>query len=79
MILRGLPPGGITPVELDRLEGHRQKDDQADQTFTKRMGKRILPEFISIVSDPTLPSRAFTRSLACSRAAPGSDRFGLHE
>ncbi len=37
-----------------RLEGHRQKDDQADQTFTKRMGKRILPEFITIVSDPTL-------------------------
>jgi predicted Zn-dependent protease len=39
-----------------RLEGHRQKDENADQTFTKKMGHRILPEFISIVSDPTRDS-----------------------
>lgn len=37
-----------------RLEGHRQKDEDASQTFTKKLGKRILPAFISIVSDPTL-------------------------
>lgn len=37
-----------------RLEGHRQKDEQADQTFTRRLGQRILPAFISVVSDPTL-------------------------
>ncbi len=36
-----------------RLEGHRQKDEDASQTFTKKLGKRILPGFISIVSDPT--------------------------
>jgi predicted Zn-dependent protease len=41
-----------------RLEGHRQKDDNADQTFTKKLGSRILPEFISIVSDPTRDSMA---------------------
>lgn len=37
-----------------RLEGHRQKDEDASQTFTKKLGKRILPAFISIFSDPTL-------------------------
>jgi predicted Zn-dependent protease len=36
-----------------RLEGHRQKDEQADQTFTKKLGQRILPAFMSITSDPT--------------------------
>ena len=39
-----------------RLEGHRQKDEQADQTFTMQLGKRILPEFLSVVSDPTRES-----------------------
>ena len=36
-----------------RLEGHRQKDEDADQTFTKQMNKRILPEFLTIIDDPT--------------------------
>jgi TldD protein len=36
-----------------RLEGHRQKDEDASQTFTKKLGQRILPSFISVISDPT--------------------------
>jgi predicted Zn-dependent protease len=36
-----------------RLEGHRQKDEDASQTFTKKINKRILPEFITIMDDPT--------------------------
>ena len=39
-----------------RLEGHRQKDEDSSQTFTKKIGTRILPDFISIYSDPTLTS-----------------------
>jgi predicted Zn-dependent protease len=36
-----------------RAEGHRQKDITEGQTFARKVGERILPEFISIVDDPT--------------------------
>ena len=36
-----------------RIEGHRQKDESEGQTFTKSVGKPVLPEFLSIVFDPT--------------------------
>jgi predicted Zn-dependent protease len=36
-----------------RIEGHRQKEDTEGQTFTKAVGTRILPEFLSVVFDPT--------------------------
>jgi TldD protein len=37
-----------------RIEGHRQKDEEFAQTFTKKVGEPILPEFISVYDDPTL-------------------------
>ena len=37
-----------------RIEGHRQKDETEGQTFTKAVGKPILPPFLSVVFDPTL-------------------------
>jgi len=37
-----------------RIEGHRQKDEAEGQTFTKSVGKQILPPFLSVVFDPTL-------------------------
>jgi len=36
-----------------RAEGHRQKDISEGQTFTRKVGEQILPEFISIYDDPT--------------------------
>jgi predicted Zn-dependent protease len=36
-----------------RIEGHRQKDVEEGQTFTKMVGKQILPEFLSVSDDPT--------------------------
>jgi predicted Zn-dependent protease len=36
-----------------RIEGHRQKDESEGQTFTKSVGKPVLPEFLSIIFDPT--------------------------
>ena len=36
-----------------RAEGHRQKDISEGQTFAKKVGEPILPEFLSIVDDPT--------------------------
>jgi len=36
-----------------RAEGHRQKDISEGQTFTRKVGERILPDFISIYDDPT--------------------------
>jgi len=36
-----------------RVEGHRQKDETEGQTFTKSVGTKVLPEFLSVVSDPT--------------------------
>ena len=37
-----------------RLEGQRQRGDEEGQTFTKDIGKEILPEFLSVVDDPTI-------------------------
>ena len=36
-----------------RAEGHRQKDISEGQTFAKKVGEPILPDFLSIVDDPT--------------------------
>jgi TldD protein len=37
-----------------RLEGHRQRNENEGQTFTKKVGQQILPKFLSIVDDPTM-------------------------
>ena len=37
-----------------RLEGQRQRGDEEGQTFTKDVGKEVLPGFLTVVDDPTL-------------------------
>jgi TldD protein len=37
-----------------RLEGHRQKDEEEGQTFTKKVNQEVLPKFLSVVDDPTI-------------------------
>ena len=37
-----------------RIEGHRQKDEAEGQTFTKSVGEKILPDFLSVTFDPTI-------------------------
>src|SRR6202162_6162167 len=37
-----------------RAEGHRQKDASEGQTFAKKVGEQILPDFLSIVDDTTM-------------------------
>jgi predicted Zn-dependent protease len=37
-----------------RLEGQRQRGDEEGQTFTKDVGKEVLPTFLSVADDPTL-------------------------
>jgi TldD protein len=37
-----------------RLEGHRQRDEDEGQTFTKKVGQLVLPRFLSVADDPTL-------------------------
>ena len=37
-----------------RVEGERQKDESEGQTFAKSLGKSVLPDFLSVVFDPTL-------------------------
>jgi TldD protein len=41
-----------------RLEGHRQRDEDEGQTFTKKVGQQVIPAFLSIVDDPTLATLA---------------------
>lgn len=36
-----------------RIEGHRQKSEDEGQTFTKKINQAVLPDFISVVDDPT--------------------------
>jgi len=47
--------GGVFFHEIfgHRIEGHRQKDVTEGQTFTKKIGQPVLPEFISVRDDPT--------------------------
>jgi TldD protein len=37
-----------------RMEGHRQRDEEEGQTFTKKVGQEVLPKFLSVVDDPTI-------------------------
>ena len=39
-----------------RIEGHRQKDESEGQTFTQKVGEKILPDFLSVTFDATLKS-----------------------
>jgi TldD protein len=39
-----------------RLEGQRQRGENEGQTFTKMIGQAVLPKFLSVEDDPTLPS-----------------------
>ena len=36
-----------------RIEGQRQKNENEGQTFGKQIGKPVLPDFISVIDDPT--------------------------
>jgi TldD protein len=57
-ILRGRAAGVFFhEIFGHRVEGHRQKDEDEGQTFTSRVGKPILPSFLSVVDDPTLARR----------------------
>jgi predicted Zn-dependent protease len=37
-----------------RIEGQRQKNEDEAQTFKKKVGQQVLPEFLSVYSDPGL-------------------------
>ena len=37
-----------------RVEGHRQRNADDGQTFTRRIGQSVLPPFLSVAFDPTL-------------------------
>ena len=37
-----------------RLEGQRQRGNEEGQTFTKEIGKDVLPSFLSVADDPTI-------------------------
>jgi predicted Zn-dependent protease len=39
-----------------RLEGERQIDDDEGQTFKDKVGKKIIPGFLSIIDDPSMKS-----------------------
>ena len=56
-VLEG-PAAGVFFHEIfgHRLEGHRQKDDREGQTFSDRLGRPVLPDFLDIVDDPTVAS-----------------------
>ena len=41
-----------------RLEGHRQRDEEEGQTFTKKIGQPVLPTFLSVSDDPTVQELA---------------------
>lgn len=43
-----------------RIEGHRLRDETEGHTFANSAGKLVLPEFLSVVSDPTLRRAAGT-------------------
>ncbi len=54
-ILSG-PASGVFFHEIfgHRVEGHREKDPNSSQTFKQSIGKKILPDFINVIFDPTI-------------------------
>jgi PmbA/TldA metallopeptidase C-terminal domain len=46
-----------------RMEGHRQRDEEEGQTFTKKVGQQVLPTFLSVVDDPTIEELVTPRNL----------------
>jgi TldD protein len=36
-----------------RIEGQRQKSENEGQTFARQIGKSVLPDFLSVIDDPT--------------------------
>jgi TldD protein len=44
-----------------RLEGHRQRDEDEGQTFTKKVNQEVLPTFLSVADDPTIREVAGTK------------------
>jgi TldD protein len=43
-----------------RIEGQRQKNEDEAQTFKKKVNQAVLPDFLSVYSDPTLKTFAAT-------------------
>jgi len=43
-----------------RIEGQRQKNEDEAQTFKKKINQAVLPDFLSVYSDPTLKTFANT-------------------
>ncbi len=41
-----------------RVEGHREKDPNSSQTFKKSIDKKIFPDFLSVIFDPTAKNLA---------------------
>ncbi len=39
-----------------RLEGERQNDDKEGRTFKGQVGRKVLPDFLSVIDDPTVAS-----------------------
>src|SRR2546425_9339806 len=53
-ILSGRASGVFFPeIFRHRIEGHRQKNESEGQTFTKKVNQPVLPDFISVVDEPT--------------------------
>jgi len=50
-----------------RLEGQRQRGEHEGRTFAKKIGERVLPEFLTVFDDPT------------QRALGGTDLSGWYE
>ena len=41
-----------------RIEGQRQRSDDEGQTFSRQINQSVLPDFISVIDDPTLKQTA---------------------
>jgi TldD protein len=50
-----------------RIEGQRAKNEDDGQTFKDKVGQKILPEFLSVYSDPTLTRLGKTELSGCYR------------
>ncbi|MEQ1501425.1 MAG: TldD/PmbA family protein [Myxococcota bacterium] len=59
VLLRGRAAGVFVHEVLGhRTEGQRQKDEDEGQTFTDKVGERVLPPTVTVIDDPTLADYA---------------------
>lgn len=61
-----------------RLEGERQLSEQEGRTFKGQLGRRVLPEFLTVIDDPTLATSPLGAAAAAGQGTAPQKPLSLN-